>query len=113
MDITEIRIRRVEGTANLRAVASVTFDEEFVVHDIKVFEGNGGLFVTMPDKRIADGVYRDIAHPITRSFRRRLVKEVLEKYALLPAPDQEETTTEQENTTEQEDTTEQATITEE
>ena len=102
MDITEIRIRRVEGTANLRAVASVTFDEEFVVHDIKVFEGNGGLFVTMPDKRIADGVYRDIAHPITRSFYKRFYL-----YALLPAPDQEETTTEQE------DTTEQATITEE
>ncbi|MCR5182384.1 MAG: septation regulator SpoVG [Clostridia bacterium] len=94
MNITEIRIRRVEGTANLRAVASVTFDDEFVVHDIKVFEGKGGPFVTMPDKKIGEGVYRDIAHPITRSFRRRLVREVLEKYAQLPAEDPEDNTTE-------------------
>ncbi len=85
MNITEVRIRRVEGTANLRAVASVTFDDEFVVHDIKVFEGKVGPFVAMPDKKIGEEEYRDIAHPITRAFRKRLLNAVLERYAQLKA----------------------------
>ena len=97
MNITEVRIRRVEGTANLKAVASVTFDDEFVVHDIKVLEGKGGPFVAMPDKKIAEGVYRDIAHPITGTFRKQLVKAVLERYELLLTEDPEENTTENED----------------
>ena len=96
MNITEIRIRRVLGTANLRAVASVTFDDEFVVHDIKIFEGKGGPFIAMPDKKVAEGEYKDIAHPITRSFRKLLTAAVLEKYALLPEEEPEDITTEKE-----------------
>ncbi|MBQ7703396.1 MAG: septation regulator SpoVG [Firmicutes bacterium] len=95
MNITEVRIRRVDGTANLKAVASVTFDDEFVVHDIKIFEGKGGPFIAMPDKKIADGEYRDIAHPITSDFRKRLVTEVLSKYAILLSENPDSDTTEE------------------
>ncbi len=72
MQITDIRIRRVEKEGKMKAVVSITIDEEFVVHDIKVIEGEKGLFIAMPSRRAADGEYRDIAHPINSGTRDRI-----------------------------------------
>ena len=64
MNITDIRIRRLEGSGKMKAIVSITIDDEFVLHDIKVVDGEKGLFIAMPSKKTADGEYRDIAHPI-------------------------------------------------
>src|SRR5690606_10078163 len=63
MEVTDVRLRRVSTDGRMRAIASITFDNEFVVHDVRVIEGNNGLFVAMPSKRTPDGEFRDIAHP--------------------------------------------------
>ena len=81
MQITDVRVRKVAKEGKLKAVVSITMDEEFVVHDIKVIEGEKGLFIAMPSKRALDGEYRDIAHPINSSTRDRIQKIVLDKYA--------------------------------
>ena len=70
MQITDVRIRKVEKEGKMRAVVSITIDEEFVVHDIKVIEGEKGLFIAMPSRKAADGEYRDIAHPINSQTSR-------------------------------------------
>ena len=80
MQITDVRIRRVEKEVNMKAVVSITIDEEFVVHDIKIIEGEKGLFIAMPSRKAADGEYRDIAHPINSGTRERIQKLILEKY---------------------------------
>ena len=80
MEITDVRIRRMDDEGKMKAVASVTFDGEFVVHDIKVIEGEKGLFIAMPSRKASDGEYRDIAHPINSSTREQLQKLILEKY---------------------------------
>lgn len=80
MQITDVRIRRVEKEGKMKAVVSITIDEEFVVHDIKIIEGEKGLFITMPSRKAADGEYRDIAHPINSGTRERIQKLILEKY---------------------------------
>ncbi len=80
MEISEIRIRMVNNESKMKAVVSVTFDDVFVVHDIKVIEGNKGVFIAMPSRRSPDGVYRDIVHPINTEFRDSLVKKILEKF---------------------------------
>ena len=80
MQITDVRIRRVEKEGKMRAVVSITIDEEFVVHDIKIIEGEKGLFIAMPSRKAADGEYRDIAHPINSGTRERIQKLILEKY---------------------------------
>ena len=80
MQITDVRIRKVEKEGKMKAVVSVTFDEIFVVHDIKVIEGEKGVFIAMPSRRSGDGEYRDIAHPINSEMRDKLQKEILEKY---------------------------------
>ena len=80
MQITDVRIRRVEKEGNMKAVVSITIDEEFVVHDIKIIEGEKGLFIAMPSRKAADGEYRDIAHPINSGTRERIQKLILEKY---------------------------------
>ena len=80
MKITDIRIRRVEKEGKMKAVVSITIDEEFVVHDIKVIEGEKGLFIAMPSRKAADGEYRDIAHPINSETREQIQKLILEKY---------------------------------
>lgn len=80
MQITDVRIRRVEKEGKMKAVVSITIDEEFVVHDIKIIEGEKGLFIAMPSRRAADGEYRDIAHPINSGTRERIQKLILEKY---------------------------------
>lgn len=80
MQITDVRIRRVEKEGKMKAVVSITIDEEFVVHDIKIIEGEKGLFIAMPSRKAADGEYRDIAHPINSGTIERIQKLILEKY---------------------------------
>ena len=80
MKITDIRVRKVAKQGKMRAVVSVTFDDEFVVHDIKVIEGERGLFIAMPSKKSSDGEYRDIAHPINSDMRGVLQSAILEAY---------------------------------
>ena len=80
MEISEIRVRMVNNESKMKAVISVTFDEVFVVHDIKVIEGDKGVFVAMPSRRSPDGVYRDIVHPINTEFRSLLVKMIIDRY---------------------------------
>ena len=80
MQITDVRIRKVEKDGKMKAVVSITIDEEFVVHDIKVIEGEKGLFIAMPSRKAADGEYRDIAHPINSDTRDRIQRLILERY---------------------------------
>ena len=80
MQITDVRIRKVEKEGKMKAVVSITIDEEFVVHDIKVIEGDKGLFIAMPSRQAADGEYRDIAHPINSDTRERIQTLILQKY---------------------------------
>lgn len=80
MNITDVRVRRISKEGKMKAVVSVTIDDEFVVHDIKVIEGDKGLFIAMPSRRSSDGEYRDVAHPINTSTRERLQAVILEAY---------------------------------
>ena len=80
MKITDVRIRKVEKEGKLKAVVAITIDDEFVVHDIKVIEGEKGLFIAMPSRKAADGEYRDIAHPISTTTRMQLQELILSKY---------------------------------
>lgn len=80
MRITDVRIRKVEKEGKMKAVVSITIDEEFVVHDIKVIEGEKGLFIAMPSRKAADGEYRDVAHPINSDTRNRIQEIILDKY---------------------------------
>ena len=80
MQITDVRVRKITKEGKLKAVVSITMDDEFVVHDIKVVEGEKGLFIAMPSKKAADGEYRDIAHPINSGTRERIQSLILNKY---------------------------------
>ncbi len=80
MDITDVRVRRVNKDGKMKAVVSVTFDNEFVVHDIKVIEGDKGLFIAMPSRKTVDGEFRDIAHPINSETREKIQSSILERY---------------------------------
>lgn len=80
MEITDIRIRRLEGSNKMKAIVSITIDDEFVLHDIKVVDGEKGLFIAMPSKKTADGEFRDIAHPIKTETRNRIQKMILDRY---------------------------------
>ncbi len=80
MEVTDVRLRRVNTEGKMKAIASVTFDDEFVVHDVRVIDGNNGMFVAMPSKRTADGEFRDIAHPINSQTREKIQVAVLEAY---------------------------------
>ncbi|MBM7582451.1 stage V sporulation protein G [Caldicoprobacter guelmensis] len=80
MNVTDVRVRKVKGEGRMKAVASVTFDDAFVVHDIKVIEGDNGMFIAMPSRKTPDGEYRDIAHPINSETRTQLQTLILEKY---------------------------------
>ncbi len=77
----------------MKAIASITFDNEFVVHDIRVIDGNSGMFVAMPSKRTPDGEFRDIAHPITSSTRQKIQDAVLREYYKVEEPDIDSDTT--------------------
>lgn len=80
MKVTDVRIRKVAKDGKMKAVVSITLDGEFVVHDIKVIEGEKGLFIAMPSRKASDGEYRDIAHPINSSTRDTIQMTILEKY---------------------------------
>jgi stage V sporulation protein G len=80
MRITDVRIRKVNDEGKMRAVVSVTFDDEFVVHDIKVIEGQSGLFIAMPSRKMGEGDFRDIAHPLTSETRNRIKEAIFSEY---------------------------------
>ena len=81
MNITAVRVRKVAKDGKMKAVVSITLDDEFVIHDIKVIEGEKGLFIAMPSRKASDGEYRDIAHPINSETRSKIQKIVLQRYA--------------------------------
>lgn len=80
MKITDVRVRKIEKDGKMKAVVSITLDDVFVVHDIKVIDGEKGLFIAMPSKKTAEGEYRDIAHPINSETRDSIQKIILEAY---------------------------------
>jgi stage V sporulation protein G len=80
MQITDVRIRKMDKEGKMKAVVSITIDDEFVVHDIKVIEGEKGLFIAMPSRKASDGEYRDIAHPINSGTREHIQTLVLDRY---------------------------------
>ena len=80
MQITDVRVRKVAKEGKMKAVVSITLDDEFVVHDIKVIEGEKGLFIAMPGRKASDGEYRDIAHPINSGTRDKIQQMILGKY---------------------------------
>lgn len=90
MQITDVRVRRVAKEGKMRAVVSITIDNEFVIHDIKVIEGDKGLFIAMPSRKSSDGEYRDIAHPINSTTRETIQNLILEKYEQTSLEDVEE-----------------------
>ncbi|MFS0690782.1 septation regulator SpoVG [Sporosarcina sp. 179-K 8C2 HS] len=83
MEVTDVRLRKVETDGRMRAIASITLDGEFVVHDIRVIEGNDGLFVAMPSKRTPEGEFRDVAHPINTTARMKVQDAVLTAYHMV------------------------------
>lgn len=80
MQITDVRLRKVSTEGRMKAIASITIDAEFVVHDIRIIDGNNGMFVAMPSKKTPDGEFRDIAHPISSVTRQKIQDAVLEEY---------------------------------
>ncbi len=80
MKITDVRVRKITKEGKMKAIVSITIDDEFVVHDIKVIEGEKGLFIAMPSKKATDGEYRDIAHPINQTTRENIQSIILERY---------------------------------
>ena len=80
MQITDVRIRKISNDGKMKAIVSVTFDNEFVIHDIKVIESQNGLFMAMPSRKLPNGEFRDIAHPINAETREKIQNAILEKY---------------------------------
>ena len=80
MQITDVRVRKITSAGKMKAVVSVTFDEAFVVHDIKVIEGTEGFFIAMPSRKTGEGDYKDIAHPIKTETREELIKVILDEF---------------------------------
>ncbi len=87
MEITDIRIRRVTTEGKLKAYVTVTFDDCFVVHNVKIIEGKSGVFIAMPSRKTRNGEYKDIAHPIHPDFRNRLQEKILGAYETAPLTD--------------------------
>ena len=90
MQITDVRVRKVTKEGKMRAVVSITSDDVFVVHDIKVIEGEKGLFIAMPSRKASDGEYRDIAHPINSETRDKIQSLILEKYQEVASESEDE-----------------------
>ena len=90
MQITDVRVRKVAKEGKMKAVVSITLDDEFVVHDIKVIEGEKGLFIAMPSRKASDGEYRDIAHPINSGTRDKIQQMILGKYETAQTEAEEE-----------------------
>lgn len=91
MTITDVRIRKIASDGKMKAIVSVTFDNEFVVHDIKVIEGQNGLFIAMPSRKTPDGEFKDIAHPINTDTREKIQASILEAYEKAKLEDETET----------------------
>lgn len=89
MTITDIRIRKISTTSKMKAIVSVTFDDMFVVHDMKIIEGQNGLFIAMPSRKTPSGEYKDIAHPINSETREDLQRQILEHYEQMPEEEPE------------------------
>lgn len=80
MNITDVRIRKVNDEGKMKAVVSITFDDEFVVHDIKIIEGQNGLFIAMPSRKMGEGDFKDIAHPLVSDTRNKIRDAIFEEY---------------------------------
>ncbi len=80
MQITDVRIRKVEAEGKLKAYVTITFDDCFVVHNVKIIEGTSGLFIAMPSRKTANGEYKDVAHPISPDFRNAIQSKILDEY---------------------------------
>ena len=80
MEITDIKVRKINAEGRMKAVVSITFDDTFVVHDIKVIEGQDKLFIVMPSRKTPDGEFKDIAHPINSEMRETIQTKILEEY---------------------------------
>ena len=80
MNITDVRIRKISAEGKIKDIVSVTFENQFVVHDIKVIEGQNGLFIAMPSRKTPDGEFKDIAHPINTETREQIQKAILDEY---------------------------------
>ena len=80
MEITDVRIRKISEEGKMKAVVSITFDDEFVVHDIKIIDGQNGLFVAMPSRKMGEGDFRDIAHPLVSEMRERIKNSIFAEY---------------------------------
>jgi len=80
MQITDVRVRKIAAEGKMKAIVSVTFDNEFVVHDIKVIEGQNGLFIAMPSRKTPNGEFKDIAHPINTTTREKIQQSILDEY---------------------------------
>lgn len=80
MKITDVRIRKITAEGKMKGIASVTFDDEFVVHDIKIIDGKNGLFIAMPSRKMGEGDFRDIAHPLTSETRNRIKDAIFAEY---------------------------------
>ena len=92
MNITDVKVRKINDDGRMKAVVSITFDDEFVVHDIKIIEEQNGLFIAMPSRRMSDGDFRDIAHPLLSETRNRIKDAIFAEYEKVlaeesPAPD--------------------------
>lgn len=82
MTITDVRIRKIAAEGKMKAIVSITFDNEFVVHDIKIIEGQNGLFIAMPSRKTPDGEFKDIAHPINTDTREKIQSSILKAYEI-------------------------------
>ena len=80
MNITDVRVRKINDEGKMKAVVSITFDDEFVVHDIKIIEGQNGLFIAMPSRKMGEGDFRDIAHPLLSETRNKIKKAIFDEY---------------------------------
>ncbi|SHM20262.1 stage V sporulation protein G [Caldanaerovirga acetigignens] len=80
MEVTDVRIKKVENEGRMKAIVSVTFDDEFVVHDIRIIEGEKGLFIAMPSRKTASGRFKDVAHPINKTSRAKIEQAILRQY---------------------------------
>lgn len=89
MEITDVRVRKVTKEGKVRAIVSITLDNEFAVHDIKVIDGENGYFIAMPSRRTQEGEYRDCAHPINSDMRKRMQRAVLEAFEQAVAESEE------------------------
>jgi len=80
VEVTDVRIRKITDEGKMKAIVSVTLDGEFVVHDIKIIDGQNGLFIAMPSRKMSDGEFRDIAHPIKSETRKKIQDAIFEEY---------------------------------